>query len=217
MLRIKRVPIASARWVRAHRELPLILRIWVVVPATLLLVVAGGLGFTLPTGPLCDEGMILFMEGGCDWGLSNEFFFSKLGLLVAMNVVFVGAWLHRVHDWRGFVPHFIVLALLTVANNSDEYCRDYYSHPNGSIGQMTGEAMAFGVLGVTILSQIRIETAARLTVAVLAWNALHVAAFYFALLFANHWTWLHTIVIVTNLAAAATGVCRAKRMRLHNS
>ena len=37
------------------------LRAGVVAPAILTLVIAGGTLFTLPPGPLCDEGMVLFM------------------------------------------------------------------------------------------------------------------------------------------------------------
>jgi hypothetical protein len=218
MSRIRCVRFWSARWLRSHRELPTILRVWAVVPATMLLVIAGGFGLTLPPGPLCDEGMVLFMEGGCDWGVSNAFFYSKLGLLVTMNLVFVFGWLHRVRDWRGFLPHFSVLALLTLSNYSDEYCRHYYSHPNGSIGQMTAEAMAFGVLGVSILSRIRIRNAVGLTIALLAWNSFHIAVFYLALLVTNHWTWLHTaMVVVITLSSAATAVCAAERMRRNRS
>ncbi|HEV7238381.1 MAG TPA: hypothetical protein VGQ36_04005 [Thermoanaerobaculia bacterium] len=29
--------------------------------------------------------MVLFMEGGCDFGQSNVFFHSKLGLLIALT------------------------------------------------------------------------------------------------------------------------------------
>lgn len=168
MMRINGVTYRPAIWFTAHRELPRLLGVWVVVPATVALVVVGGLGLTLHPGPLCDEGMVLFMEGGCDWGVSNEFFFSKLGLLLAMNLVFIVSWVRGVQGARGFLPHFIVLALLTLANYSDEYCRHYYSHPNGSIGQMTTEAIAFGLLGVTILSCIRVRTLLRLGIVVLA-------------------------------------------------
>ena len=38
------------------------------VPLTLVLDLLLGSCFTLPPGPLCDEGMVLFLEGGCDWG-----------------------------------------------------------------------------------------------------------------------------------------------------
>jgi hypothetical protein len=202
------VPPALTRWLQSHGELPRILRVWFVVPATVLLVIVGGLAFTLPPGPLCDEGMVLFMEGGCDWGASNEFFFAKLGLLLAMNLVFILAWCRHVTDWRAFLPHFAVLALLTAANYSDEYCRHYYTHPNGSIGQMTAEAIAFGALGVTVLTRVTVRNAIRAALALVTWNAFHIGTFYLGLLFADHWTWLHTSWIVAVLGATAAAVTR---------
>jgi hypothetical protein len=191
-----------------YRPLPIILRVWFVVPATILLVFLGDLLFELPPGPLCDEGMVLFMEGGCDWGNSNIFFFSKAGLLVGMNLVFIAAWFLRVQDWREFIPHFAILAFLTVFFYSDADCRHYYSHPNGSIGQMTAEAIAFGALGVAILSRARVRTAGRLAGTVVLWNGAHVGAFYLALLVTNHWTWLHTFLIVAMLGGVAFAITR---------
>ena len=74
---------------QAHARLPLMLQVWVLAPAVFLFTIVSGLLFALPPGPLSDEGMVLFMEGGCDWGKSNVFFFSKLCLLIALNLVFV--------------------------------------------------------------------------------------------------------------------------------
>ena len=172
----------------------------------MLLVAVGGLAFTLPPGPLCDEGMILFMEGGCDWGRSNEFFFSKLGLLITMNAVFVVAWARRVRDFRAFLPHFAVLALLTVLHSSDVDCRYYYAHPNGSIGQMTAEAMSFAALGVAVLARLEMAKRGTLLIALAAWNAVHVVVFHAALLLADHWTWLHTFLVMSALVGVAAGV-----------
>ena len=87
---------------RAHQDLPRLLRLQWLVPLTVALVFVGGRFFTLPPGPLCDEGMILFMEGGCDFGDSNIYFFSKLGLLVSLNVAFVVAWFRGVSGVLGF-------------------------------------------------------------------------------------------------------------------
>jgi hypothetical protein len=190
-------------WFDAHRQLPIVLRVWMVVPMTMLLVFIGAALFELPPGPLCDEGMVLFMEGGCDWGMSNIFFFCKAGLLVALNLVFIIAWIRRVESWRGFLPHFGILAVLAALNYSDEYCRNYYSHPNGSLGQMIVEAMAFAALGVALL-RFRI----RLPLVIVLWNAAHVAAFYLALLVANHWTWTHTFLIVVILGGLAAAISR---------
>ena len=200
-------------WLGAHRRLPFFLQAWMVAPGTLLLVIGGAVVFELPPGPLCDEGMILFMEGGCDWGESNIFFFSKAGLLVTMNLVFTLAWIYHVRDWRAFLPHFGILTLLTAANYSDEYCRHYYSHPNGSIGQMTAEAIAFGALGVMLLSLLNIRSVLHFTIVITVWNVVHVATFYLALLLANHWTWLHTFLIVIAFSSVAAALVLATRER----
>ena len=195
------------------QRLPWILQVVPLAFLTIVLVVAGGTFLTLPPGPLCDEGMVLFMEGGCDWGNSNIFFFSKLGLLLGMNVAFLLAWRRRITDWRGFLPHFLVLGALTVLNFSDERCAHYYGHPNGSIGQMTLEAAAFAALGIAIVTRVPLRTFPRAMLALLAWNALHVAAFYAGLLFTNHWTWLHTIWIAAVLSAATVAITRRQRRR----
>lgn len=179
------------------------------VPVTLLLVIAGGTLFTLPPGPLCDEGMILFMEGGCDWGDSNIFFFCKLGLLVALNLCFVVAWWLGVRRVSGFLPHLAVLACLTLANVSGGRCDTYYSHPNGRIGQMTLEALAFSTLGMALLRRVTRRTQPRLVAALLAWNGLHVVVFYSGLQFANHWTWAHTFFIVGVLGVVALLIAAA--------
>ncbi len=116
----------------AHQGLPRFLRVHWLVPGTVLLVAFLGLAFTLPAGPLCDEGMILFMEGGCDWGQSNNFFYSKLGTMAALASGFIVAWRARVKGLLAFVPHYCVASLLAWATRSGERCDTYYSHPNGS-------------------------------------------------------------------------------------
>ena len=184
----------------AHFRLPRYLRAWLVVPATIILVVVSGLSFTLPPGPLCDEGMILFMEGGCDWGDSNVFFFSKLSLLVALNVVFVLAWRRQVVDILAFVPHFGVLAITAVANLSGGHCDTYYSHPNGSLGQMAIEGVAFALVGCSILPLAPKFGGRWLIPIVTIWNAMYVGIFYLALEATPHWTWQHTFVIVAGLS-----------------
>ena len=101
---------------RHHQDLPRPLRLQWIVPLTLVLVVVLGRFFELPPGPLCDEGMILFMEGGCDFGWSNVFFFSKLGLLISLNAAFVVAWIGGVRHFLGFAPHFAVAVSLALLN-----------------------------------------------------------------------------------------------------
>lgn len=204
----RRIKAVIRKILAAHRALPVALRVWVMVPATLFLVIAGGLLFTLPPGPLCDEGMVLFMEGGCDWGGSNIFFFSKLGLLLAMNIGFMIAWQKNVRHALGFTPHFVVLFVLTLANLSDGRCDTYYSHPNGSTGQMTLEAAAFAWLGAALLAALP-RTVPRLVAALVAWNGSYVAVFYLGLIFTNHWTWTHTFWIAAVLGIAATAIRKA--------
>ena len=170
-------------------------------------VIIEGSVFTLPPGPLCDEGMVLFMEGGCDWGESNVFFHSKLGLLIALNLVFVAAWRAGIREVAGFTPHVMVLLYVTLDNLSGAGCDSYYSHPNGSIGQMTLEAIAFAAIGMSMLTLRSRRTNGRLLAILLAWNGFSVAVFYAGLVFTNHWTWSHTwfICLVQAFVAIAAG------------
>jgi hypothetical protein len=193
---------------RDHAALPIPLRIWVVVPATVALVGIGGLAFTLPPGPLCDEGMVLFMEGGCDWGESNVFFFSKLGLLVALNIIFAVAWQRKVRRVTGFTPHLLVLTYLVVTERSGGRCDTYYSHPNGSIGQMVLECIGFALLGMSLVAAAEQRTGLRLIATLVAWNAFHVAVFYSGLLFTAHWTWTHSFFVFAVLAIVAATIAR---------
>ncbi len=175
-----------------HRKLPCSLRAWILIPGIAAFVIFTGLTFTLPPGPLCDEGMVLFMEGGCDWGESNVFFFSKLGLLIGINFAFIVAWFSGVKSIRAFLPHLIVLGALTVLLFSDPGCDAYYGHPNGSIGQMTLEAAGFSATGIALLRRFQTHSRLLLVPLMLAWNGLHIAVFYIGLTFTHHWTWLHT-------------------------
>ena len=190
----------------AHRKLPRPLRVWALAPAVIIFVGITGLLLTLPPGPLCDEGMVLFMEGGCDYGESNIFFFSKLGLLVGINAAFAIAWRRGVKEVAGFTPHLVVLVGLTSTFLSDPTCETYYSHPNGSIGQMTAEAIGFALLGLALLRRLIDRSWGRLAAVLFGWNATHVAIFYLGLLFTNHWTWLHTGWVAGVMAALAYGV-----------
>lgn len=188
----------------AHRRLPKLLRVWSIAPITVLGVAIGGLAFPLPTGPLCDEGMVLFMEGGCDWGRSNVFFFSKAGLLLGLNLSFCLAWRHRVSRAIGFIPHFAILVVVSWLFLSDPDCDRYYSHPNGSIGQMTIEAMAFAILGIELVRRFAASPRQWSVVAfVVGWNGFHVGVFYLGLYFTHHWTWLHTFWIAAVLVGTA--------------
>ena len=198
----------------SQRRLPPALRLYVLAPATVAAVVLAGLTLTLPPGPLCDEGMVLFLEGGCDWGASNEFFFAKLGALAAANFAFVVAWRRRVSARSPFVPHFLLLVSLAIVYRSGGRCDTYYSHPNGSFGQMALEIAAFCFAGLWLLPWTR-GRSWRAPAAVLAgWNAAHVGLFYAALEVTPHWTWLHTALVGTALVAAgglAEGVRRLLR------
>lgn len=188
---------------RAHQGLPRLVRVQWMVPLTVALVMVGGLVFTLPPGPLCDEGMILFMEGGCDFGLSNIYFYSKLGLLVSLNVAFVIAWFEGIAGFLGFVPHFTVAAFLAWVQRSGGRCDSYYDHPNGSIGQMVLELTAVALLGLIVLMRWQKGKTWHLALALLGWNLVHVGFFYLWLLLFPHWTWAHSTSLVLSLVATA--------------
>ena len=199
---------------RSHQELPRFVRVQWVAPLTLALAIVGGGFFELPPGPLCDEGMVLFMEGGCDYGVSNIFFFSKLGLLVALNVAFVVAWFGSIRGFLGFVPHFSVALWLAVLNWSGGRCDSYYSNPNGSVGQMILEVAAFAVLGIAVLMRWQRGGARPLVLTLLGWNFVHVSYFYLGLALFPHWTWLHTALVTLSLIATA-GLVTPDRLLKH--
>lgn len=75
---------------------------------------------------------------------------------------------------------------------------------------MTAEAMAFGALGVAILTRIAMKNATRAALALVTWNVFHVGVFYLGLLAADHWTWLHTSWIIAVLGAAAAALTRGR-------
>lgn len=186
-----------------QRALPAALRFWVLIPATMALVAIAGLIFTLPPGPLCDDGMVLFLEGGCDWGLSNLFFFSKLGALVAVNFAFVWAWRRRVGRLWPFAPHVLLLLLLAVVYRSGGRCDTYYEQPNGSFGQMAFELAAFAALGLALLPSLRDRGWGAALAAAVAWNLLNVGLFYGWLEAAPHWSWLHSTLVGGSLLVLA--------------
>jgi len=188
---------------RSHQELPRLLRLQWIVPLTCILVFIGGRFFALPPGPLCDEGMVLFMEGGCDFGATNVYFFSKLGLLISLNLAFVVAWLAGVRSFLGFAPHFVVALGLATVTWSGGLCDTYYSQPNGSIGQTVLEAAAFAILGIAMLMRLQKGSVLRLVLALLACNLLNVLYFYLWLALFPHWAWLHTAAVILSLVVTA--------------
>jgi hypothetical protein len=194
-------------------HLPLVLRVYVLAPLTVAaMVFAGGL-FPLPPGPLCDEGMVLFMEGGCDWGVSNIFFFSKAGLLLALNVAFVVAARSASRPLPGFLVHLLVLAALAWGNQDAGYCESYYGHPNGNVAQMVVEGMAFAGLGMALLPWARGRSWPVVALLTVAWNAVHVAVFYAWLADTAHWTWRHTWEVAATLLVLAGGALLADAAR----
>jgi len=195
---------------RAHQSLPRPLRIQWLVPGTVLLVAFLGLTFTLPPGPLCDEGMILFMEGGCDWGESNVFLYSKLGLLLALNSTFILAWRFGIKSMQAFLPHIGVALLLAWATRSGGYCDTYYSHPNGSVGQMVIEVAAYGLVGLAILRAWSGGPIGLMATAMIAWTAIYICAFYAALPLFPHWTWSHTFVVAGGMLLIGAAVSSNK-------
>lgn len=197
---------------RQHRSLPLVLRFPVLVPLTVLWVGVTGLLLSLPPGPLCDEGMVLFMEGGCDWGESNVFFFSKLGLLVAANFAFIVCLRRRPHLRRGFIFHLGLLLAMAVMLRSGGRCDTYYGHPNGSVGQMIVEVVTFALLGLALVPAVVARRCFVRVSAAILWNLSYVGAFYLWLLVADHWTWTHTFLVAGSLVVMAAvvewGRCR---------
>lgn len=208
------------RWVRrvirAHEGLPVLLRLPMVAVETLGLVIVLGLGCTLPPGPLCDEGMWRFMEGGCDWGESNVFFHGKLGLLLVTNAVLAAGLFLRRLQLRAFLPHAAALTLLAMAPwlSDAGKCETYYGHPNGNLARMVLEVAAFAGLGLAALGPLRAHRAALRVAGLLAVNAVNVALFQLALSVTPHWTWEHTALVVAGevaLALALTARFRAPR------
>ncbi len=198
----------TERLVAGQRDLGPLLRFESIVPFTVLAWVAGGSLLTLPPGPLCDEGMVLFMEGGCDWGVSNIFFFAKASLLLTVNLALIVTWLRPPVSWRGLWVHFALLALLGYLYRSDCRCDSYYAHPNGSLGQMVLEMACFAALGVGLgRATLRSRWLSRLAILV-AWNSLHVGLFYLYLGLSPHWTWIHTAAVGGTLLVAAAVVWR---------
>lgn len=195
------VPWSRQVW-RAQRELPWVLCFPILVPLTFILVTALGLFFPLPPGPLCDEGMVLFMEGGCDWGGSNIFFYSKVGLLVAANVAFGVCLARPPRALLGFLPHLALLVAMGLLF-SQSGCDTYYDHPNGSIGQMCLELAAFSAWGLALLGFLQGRPAWMRVLAVPLWNASHVGLFYAGLAWTSHWTWAHTGFVVGSQAVLA--------------
>lgn len=209
------------RLVAGQRDLGPLLRFESIVPFSLVVWVAAGSFLTLPPGPLCDEGMVLFMEGGCDWGESNLFFFAKVSLLLTINLALIAAWFRPPVSWRGLWPHFVLLGLVGWLYRSGGSCDTYYAHPNGSPGQMVFEMACFAALGVA-LARVTLDWRWPPRLAVLAgWNGLQVGLFYLYLEVAPHWTWIHTAalgatlltaaaVVWTVVPAAAAHPCRAR-------
>lgn len=195
---------ALTRLVASQRDLGPFLRFEVLVPFTVLVCIVGGKLLTLPPGPLCDEGMVLFMEGGCDWGWSNVFFFAKVSLLVSANLAMVACWLRPPAAWGGFSVHFALLGLLGWVWRSGADCETYYSHPNGSLGQMILEMACFSIFGVALARASVTASWPVRGAALAAWNGFHVGMFYLFLNLLDHWTWGHTgLVAGSQLAAAA--------------
>ncbi len=192
------------KWfVTSQRNLGPLLRFESIVPFTILVMIIGGNYLTLPPGPLCDEGMVLFMEGGCDYGLSNVFFFAKVSLLLTIQLAVVIAWRRPPQGWSGLSLHFGLLAGMAFVLRRSEHCETYYSHPNGSLGQMIVELACFAALGVVMVRALPEASRTLRGLAFLAWNGLHVGLFYAFLLVWPHWTWNHSFAVGVSMLAIA--------------
>lgn len=183
------------------------LRFYCLVPATFLWIVVTGLLLTLPVGPLSDEGMILFMEGGCDWGGSNIYFFSKAGLLFFLNVSCAVAMRQNLSRFRFFVPHFAVAAVLIAMFSFDNSCDTWwYGHPQGNDGQLVIEMCAFALLGLSLVKATPRSTGLQKFVVILLWNVFYVVSFSLFETFFAHWSWEHTWAVTASLLVAAVGI-----------
>ena len=187
------------------------LRFEALVPFTLGTWILTGFLLTLPPGPLCDEGMVLFMEGGCDYGLSNMFFFAKVSLLVTTHLGLLVSWLRPPARWRGFLPHFALLALLGWLHRQGGPCDTYYAQPNGSLGQMILEMAAFALLAIA-LGRATANAPWLWRLAALAGADLfHVGVFYAFLPMVPHWSWVHSALVSSALLLAAVAVWTGAR------
>ena len=192
-------------------SLPWPVRFKILVPGTLVLTAALGLRFPLPSGPLCDGAMIAFMEGGCDWGRTNEFFFAKVGLLVATNFAFVVCLRRPSTTLIGFVPHLLVLLWFTAVEANDHSCDGYYENPRLNMGQLGFELIGFSLLGIALLRYLRGRPSRSGWIALTAWNVFYVTSFYGWALVVPYWSWEHVIVVTATLLAAAGLTTRLPR------
>lgn len=187
----------------SQSRLPLPVRAWCLLPATFGAVFLAGKYWTLPPGPLCDEGMLLFLEGGCDWGRTNVFFWSRVGLLSAVTVALVAVLAARRAAPLAFVPHVAAVLLFAVADFDHGSCDTYYDHPNGCMAQSTVEILGWSVLGLVLASRFRGASRARQAAVVVAWWAAYLATFHGALAWASHWTWRHSLLVTGVLVGLA--------------
>lgn len=188
------------RSILEQKNMPQALSVWRLVPLTFLGICVFGIGLALPVGPLSDDGMILFMEGGCDWGNSSVFFFSKLGLLVAINAGMLIALRQHFTQARMFIPHFLVAVGLMAVYWNDYYC----GITQGTTAQMVAEVAALAALMIAAIPKLMTATPAKKLGVLTLINVWHIAVFEFALLYFLHWTWNHTVaVIILTLLPAA--------------
>lgn len=197
-------------------DMPFSLRFWKVVPLTAVGIIVFGMSLALPVGPLSDEGMILFMEGGCDWGNSNIFFFSKLGLLLSVNACFLIALREKFADLNRLVPHLIFLAVLSFIWWNDQSCDAFYGHPQGNLSQMVVEVGALALLMMAMLPRLIALSPSKQLASVCVLNLWYVAAFYFALKFFPHWSWSHSFLVSFFMLLSSVAVfypCSSKKSR----
>jgi hypothetical protein len=208
------------RWLQrmgeAQEALPLLLRFHMLVPGTIVLVGALGLLFSIPpTRQL--EGLAFFMEGGCDWGLRNQFFYAKVGLLVVAHVAFALCLVWPPRVLLGFLPHLVLLLAMGWLQRSGSWCEEYLGYSNGSVGQMCLELAGFSALGVALLPHLQGRPAWMSVLAVGLWNAVHVGLFFLGLEWTPHWTWAHTGLVAGGQAVLASGVWLLGRPRRTSS
>jgi hypothetical protein len=147
--------------------------------------------------------MIRFLEGGCDWGRTNLYFFAKVGLLAAINVAFLLSIAQRPVRLSAFLPHLVLLLAFALSESSDDSCDHYYAHPRLNMGQMGFEMCAFAILGMALVRVLRTTSVGTSLLVLILWNSLHVLTFYGWAMVWPYWSWIHVGAVTTTMLTSA--------------
>lgn len=194
------------QFILCQDALPPALSVWRLVPVGIIGIIIYGIALALPVGPLLDEGMVLFMEGGCDWGESNVFFFSKLGLLLTVNAALLCAMRDKLTKFSLFIPHFVAGAVLIAIWWNDTSCDQYYGHPQGNLAQMVFEIMTVAILMISVIPLLNAQSPFKKLLVLIGINLWYIAAFEFALMYFPHWTWSHSFLVALLMLIPCLGI-----------